>query len=336
MGHHVGVADAEPGSKPAEKEQKPPEGLSQFIGKVLDQLSLSAWMPAAMLVGCGAVLLQLRSQGNFNVGTAVVALTAKPLGILVVLAFALVLAALISQAFSFSAIRFFEGYWKGPLVWLGVYRLMVRRKADKRKKLADKLKREEQDAFERAVLRMLLRNFPRPFIRAVVENRYSKNGPTTREQRQGAAFNWQQVLPPDAVGKLSRIKQAKEDYPDPHRTLPTKLGNILRATEDSITRGARDTQDLVMQRGDAIPARLRLHHDQFRTRLDMYCTLIFVNLGLAALTLALLVPAQNPLLGTAATTAMFLLLAVASYSAAITSARGYCTTLKVIFSAHAD
>ncbi|MGW3959439.1 hypothetical protein ACWED2_06420 [Amycolatopsis sp. NPDC005003] len=329
------MADAEPGSKPAEKEQKPPEGLSQFIGKVLDQLSLSAWMPAAMLVSCGAVLLQLRSQGNFDIGAAVVSLTAKPLGILVVLAFALVLAALISQAFSFSAIRFFEGYWKGPLVWLGIYRLMVRRKTKKRKKLDDKLKREEQHAFERAILRMLLRNIPRPFIRAVVEVRNLKNGPTTREQRQAAAFNWQTVLPPDAVGKLARIKQAKEDYPDPHRTLPTKLGNILRATEDSITRG-RDTQDLVLRHGDEIPARLRLHHDQFRTRLDMYCTLIFVNVGLAGLTVALLAPARNSLLGTAAATAMFLLLALASYSAAITSARGYCTTLKVIFSPHAD
>ncbi|MEV5717849.1 hypothetical protein AB0L41_28495 [Amycolatopsis mediterranei] len=52
-------------------------------------------------------------------------------------AFALVLATLISQAFSFSAIRFFEGYWKGPLVWLGVYRIMVRHRARKRAKLAD-------------------------------------------------------------------------------------------------------------------------------------------------------------------------------------------------------
>ncbi|MEV7094097.1 hypothetical protein AB0M80_14810 [Amycolatopsis sp. NPDC051045] len=138
------------------------------------------------------------------------------------------------------------------------------------------------------------------------------------------------------IGRLSRIKQAKEDYPAPHRTLPTKLGNILRATEDSITKQGQDTQNLVLQRGDAIPSRLRLHHDQFRTRLDMYCTLIFVNLGLAGITVALLAPAQNPLIGTAATTVVFLLLALASYSAAITSARGYCATLKVIFSTRGD
>ncbi|MEV7094098.1 hypothetical protein AB0M80_14815 [Amycolatopsis sp. NPDC051045] len=185
------MADAEPSSKPAEKEQKPPEGLSQFIGKVLDQLSLSAWMPAAMLVGCGAVLLQLRSQGNFDLGAAVVGLTAKPLGILVVLLFALVLAALISQAFSFSAIRFFEGYWKGPLVWLGVYRFMVRRKAKRRKKLADKLEHEEQYAFDRAVLRMLIlkspgrlsARSPRPVIRGTGRPHVSGRAPPSTGRR---------------------------------------------------------------------------------------------------------------------------------------------------------
>ncbi len=329
------MGDAEPGTKPAEKEQKPPEGLSQFIGKVLDQLSLSAWMPAAMLVSCGAVLVQLRSQRNFDLGAAVVGLTAKPLGILVVLLFALVLAALVSQAFSFSAIRFFEGYWKGPLVWLGIYRVMVRRKARKRHNVTEKLKEQTQRAFEAARLRMLATEFGLPFVRSIEDAFYSEDEPTTPEQQQAAKFPWQSVLPPDSVGKLSRIKQEQLDYPAPHRMLPTKLGNILRATEDEINRGNKDTQDLILLRGDDIPARLRLHHDQFRTRLDMYCTLIFVHLTLAGLTVALLVPARNSPIGIGATTGVFLVLAVASYSAAIASARGYCTTLKVIFSAPA-
>jgi len=332
MGHHVRVADAEPSSKPAEKEQKPPEGLSQFIGKVLDQLSLSAWMPAAMLVGCGAVLLQLRSQGNFDLGAAVVGLTAKPLGILVVLLFALVLAALVSQAFSFSAIRFFEGYWKGPLVWLGIYRLLVRHKVRQWDKLTTKLERQTKRAFETARQRMLDEEYGLTFVRSVEDAFHSEEPPTTPEQQRADSFEWRRVLPPDVVSRESRLVQAQADYPLPHRMLPTKLGNILRATEDDISRG-QNTQDLVLRRGDNIPARLRLHHDQFRTRLDMYCTLIFVHLGLAALTIASLVPARNSLVGTAVTATVFLLLAVASYSAAIASARGYCTTLRVIFSA---
>ena len=331
------MADAEPSSKPAEKEQKPPEGLSQFIGKVLDQLSLSAWMPAAMLVGCGAVLLQLRSQGNFDLGAAVVGLTAKPLGILVVLLFALVLAALVSQAFSFSAIRFFEGYWKGPLVWLGIYRLLVRRKRKKWAKVTEKLKRQTNRAFETARQEMLdTEAYDLAFVR-LVENAFRmEDPPDTPEQRAAESFEWRRVLPPDVVSRESRLAQAQADFPEPHRILPTRLGNILRATEDRINRGQDDTQDLVLRRGDDIPARLRTHHDQFRTRLDMYCTLIFVHLGLAALTLALLVPARNSLPGTAVTTAVFLALAAASYSAAVASARGYCTTLKVIFSAPAS
>jgi hypothetical protein len=67
------------------------------MGKVLDQLGLTAWLPAAMLVGSGAPLIQLRWQGDFDLGGAVIARTAKPLGILVVLLFALVLATLVSR-----------------------------------------------------------------------------------------------------------------------------------------------------------------------------------------------------------------------------------------------
>ncbi|MEV6825408.1 hypothetical protein [Amycolatopsis sp. NPDC051102] len=329
------MADAEPGSKPAEKEQKPPEGLSQFIGKVLDQLSLSAWMPAAMLVGCGAVLLQLRSQQNFNVGAAVVALTAKPLGILVVLAFALVLATKISQAFSFSAIRFFEGYWKGPLVWLGVYRLLVRRKAKKRVNLETRLEKQTKRAFEAARPILLERHIARSLIDAAEDAAYSRPL-TARREQLAAEFHWQEWLPPDVAGRLVRIEQAQRDYPPPHLMLPTKLGNILRATEYEITEGVGDPQDLVLRRGDTIPSRLRLHHDQFRTRLDMYCTLILVHLALAALSLALLGSAGLPVAGTAVTTTTFLILAGASYSAAIASARGYCTTLSVIFSTESE
>lgn len=317
------------------KEPKPAEGLSQFIGKVLDQLSLSAWLPAAMLVGCGALLLQLRSQGNFDFGAAIIGLTAKPLGILVVLLFALVLATLVSQAFSFSAIRFLEGYWKGPLVRLGVYRIMVRRKVRKHAKLESHLKRQKRKVFEAARDRMEALGVERALIRLVEDHVDPENRaePLSQEDRETvAAIEWRRFCPPDVLERESRMVQAHQDYPSPHRIMPTGLGNILRATEEEITADGQETQQLVLRRGDSIPARLRQHHDQFRTRLDMYCTLVFVQLGLAGLTVALLVPARNPLPGTLLVTAAFTALAVTSYSAAIASARGYCDTLKVIFS----
>ena len=60
-------------AEPTSEEARPPagktgpsEGISAFLGRVLNQLSLSAWLPAAMLVGSLAVLLQLRTQQNRN------------------------------------------------------------------------------------------------------------------------------------------------------------------------------------------------------------------------------------------------------------------------------
>src|ERR1039457_6407172 len=79
-------------------------GISEFIGKVLDQLSLSAWLPAAMLVGVGALLIVMHGQGQLNPAAAIMGLTKAPLGILVVLLFSLVLTTMIAQAFGFEAI----------------------------------------------------------------------------------------------------------------------------------------------------------------------------------------------------------------------------------------
>jgi heme A synthase len=113
--------------------------------------------------------------------------------------------------------------------------------------------------------------------------------------------------------------------------MPTKLGNILRSTEDRITPAGGDTEGLMLRSAETVTPRLRRHHDQFRTRLDMYCTLVFIQLVLAGLTLILLVPTTAPLAATLLTTAAFCGLAVLSYSAAIASAQGYCSTLRAIF-----
>ena len=62
-------------------------GLSQVLGTVLQQLSVSAWVPAAMLVGNVAVLLQLLSDRSYNVASAVKELAGKPLGMVIILIF---------------------------------------------------------------------------------------------------------------------------------------------------------------------------------------------------------------------------------------------------------
>jgi hypothetical protein len=48
-----------------------PDGLSAFVARVLDQLSLSAWFPAALFTVSLAILLQFRRQGSDSLPHAV-------------------------------------------------------------------------------------------------------------------------------------------------------------------------------------------------------------------------------------------------------------------------
>jgi len=62
----------------------PPDKLSALLARILDQLSLSAWLPAAYLTVALAVIYRLGQQGNLDVAAVVVALTADPVTLLVV------------------------------------------------------------------------------------------------------------------------------------------------------------------------------------------------------------------------------------------------------------
>src|ERR1700760_3896342 len=100
------------GSEPDEATSDSPSGISAFVARVLDQLSLSAWLPAAVLTAGVAVLLQFRSDKSADVLAAVRALTADPVRVLVLIIPLLVIATVVTQAFSFEAIRTLEGYWR--------------------------------------------------------------------------------------------------------------------------------------------------------------------------------------------------------------------------------
>ncbi len=97
-----------------------PDGISAFVARVLDQLTLSAWLPAALLTASVGVLLEFRNLRSVDLLSAVTALTADPLRVLVITIPVLILATVVTQAFSFEAIRTLEGYWSWPLacLWL--------------------------------------------------------------------------------------------------------------------------------------------------------------------------------------------------------------------------
>jgi hypothetical protein len=309
-----------------------PEGLSQFLRKVLDQLSLSSWLPAIMLVGCGALLVQLAVRHSLDIPTAVLALAEKPLGSIVIALFALILAAIVIQAFSFEIIRFLEGYWGANPISAMVARLLIIRQRRRIAKLRKRHRRLELSAFDAAKKTMLHRQIDRDVI-VLLEDRVYQRVSTSHAPAAREAANemggWRPFAKPEKLAPIDRLLSRIADYPEPHRIMPTKLGNVLRSVEDDLVLPDGDLEGMVMRRYDVLPARLRTHHDQFRTRLDMYCTLVFVFIALATLSVVTVVNSPAWTIALIVPTAL-LLLAAFSYSAAVTSARGYGAVLRAI------
>jgi len=139
---------------------------------------------------------------------------------------------------------------------------------------------------------------------------------------------WQQYCRPWHVVKIEQLLEGASLYPKDDRILPTRLGNVMRATEDRLKYAEDDVQGFVLRRYAAAPRPVQLQHDEFRNRLDMYCIMVFVSGALALLTPLLLVDSGVRALAVVMICGIFVALSVASYGAAIASAGGYCAALK--------
>lgn len=336
---HSHVAEVRPDSGRSTDKRVSAESFSAFLGRVLDQLSLSAWLPAAMLVGSLAVLLQMHGRSDRNVAEAVTELTDKPLGVLVLVVFALVLATVVTQAFEFEVIRVLEGYWgNGPVAGL-ISRLFVYRQ---RRRLERMLRRRDAltlRAFRGARLleRQLVpaeKRYIVDLIEAELEGRPSsgrRSWCARRRMREALSFDWRQFAPAELMRRLDAVEIQIEEYPRAHRLLPTRLGNTLRAVEDALVLDSSDELEaFIIRRWEVMPGALRQEHDQYRTRLDMYCMLVFIFALLAIVAPVLITKGASYAIATSVTSAAFLVMSAVSYTAAVASARGYGTALKAI------
>ncbi|MGH3164792.1 MAG: hypothetical protein ACRDN0_02725, partial [Trebonia sp.] len=75
-----------------------PDGVSALIARVLDQLALGSWLPAAFFVASAALVLQFRSAKSTNLLYAVRELSADPVQVLVVMVPVLIIATFVTQA----------------------------------------------------------------------------------------------------------------------------------------------------------------------------------------------------------------------------------------------
>jgi len=247
---------------------------------------------------------------------------------------------MVTQAFEFEVIRLLEGYWGNSLFTRGILHLSV----DRQQRKFYRLLRERDELTLRAFREAkLVENGIVPaekrYIVDLIEGELTDGGSEARGWRgkrrareaQKYRETWRQFAPANLMSRLEAVESQIHEYPQPYRILPTKLGNVIRAVEDSIpTAQGDDLESFVIRQWDEIPGGLRKEHDQYRGRLDLYCTLMFVFLILAIIAAPLITHGSRYLIATIATSTAYLLLSFVSYAAAIASARGYGTALKTI------
>ena len=306
-----------------------PSGISEFIVRVLAQLTLSAWLPAAFLTASVAVLLQFRSSKSADILSAVRKLTTNPIQVLVLIIPLLVIATVVTQAFSFEAIRTLEGYWPGRGIVNLARTLMIRRHIHKKESIAKRRVEESVKALGAAMPAMLMSGIPFPIVKALEAYFSGKEPPqlTSEEQEVVLTTEWRNWCTPWQLAKVDHLSNEEARYPDSFRILPTKLGNLLRATEDKLSYAAGDLQGYALQRYDMVSRQIQIQHDVYRTRLEMYCTLVFVSASLTLLTPVSLLGRVN-VFAIVVTAASFAVMSIVSYIAALASADGYCFVLK--------
>lgn len=314
----------------------PPEKLSAFVARVLDQLSLSAWLPAAFLATALAVVYQMGSQEDLDVARAVGHLVADPVTLLIVTIPIVILTTLVTQSFSFEAIRALEGYWQRRWLLGWLHHALVTLRLKHKKALRARLPDLRDRAFNSARGSMLRNKRPQSVIDAIEADlsEIDREDLHGREELLRAATSWREYGDPTLVARYDRLRALLNDYPEDGLVMPTKLGNVMRSTEAKLRNRGGDVSSFALRRRKLVDPRTQLQHDQFRTRLDMYCILVFVSLALAAVSPLLLqhVPhaQRRDLVLWLLPPASFLLLGVASYRAAIASARGYCSILRLM------
>jgi hypothetical protein len=271
--------------------------LSQLVARVLGQLSLSAWLPSAALVLLLDFVAELGAQLDSGhpgpvaaLGSTFAKMADIGIGSAVLLVIAIVVLTMLTQAFSFQAIQLLEGYWgtSGPADWVGRRRCDRHRRA--RTRLTGRRARLTRAAWTQTQQQLtddqeqrrisgepvLLTPKMLSALKARVLEEDDPVGLSPRKERVVAALldDWESQAPAEPLRRRANVDKRLADYPADTRMLPTRLGNILRAHEDQVRRTR--IRSFVQEIFDDLPPALQAEHDEQRTRLDLYCSMVIV------------------------------------------------------------
>jgi hypothetical protein len=150
------------------------------------------------------------------------------------------------------------------------------------------------------------------------------------DRKSAAALRWMPLAPARELRRMDALDAAIKEYPRSQRLImPTKLGNTLRAREEYVLQGTGGTlETFVQQVFDELPQSIQVEHDQYRSRLNLYCSLVLVFVVSGVMWVSLLGGYESG--PCAAGIGIALALISISYRAAVASARAYGGLLMVI------
>lgn len=336
---HLGpVAQAddkqEPEARSGPSGEDASKGLSAFLGGVLDQLSVTSWLPSVFLVGNAAVLLAMQGQKALDVPAALKGLAELEWGAIVVLTLSVTIGAIVIQAFEFEGLRFWEGYARAP--YLTKWSSMRIEHFSKRRTALETdcrvLARATFDDARRTALDTPTTTDEQIATLNALEKLFHdrKLDSADKKSLAGArALRWPRFASPARLHEWDVAKLKLAEFPEAHRILPTRLGNVMRSAEDQVRlQPDEDLEGFMIRNADLLPPTILTEHSAYRRRLEMYCGLMFVLWGLALLSLATLWQFADATVWRVGVPAAYVAGTWVAYVAAIASARGFGQAIK--------
>lgn len=311
-----------------------PKTVSAVVARILEQLSVSAWLPSAILVAALTFVGHLAVQQDGDVVEATRKVSSLEPVALVLLFGLVVMLTTLTQAFEFAAIRFVEGYWgaRGPLA--GLAKRLIAAQQDR---LAE-LEVRETELKRQAIASCrddIEQRYPADAQQIVdaLENRVlgTTHNVEDRHTATAAAYSWRGHADAAIVRSFIATVRARDKYPETsYRILPTRIGNTIRAAEEhAFGRTVSNLEGKVLLVFEELPVSIQLQHDLHRRQLNLYCTLLFVAVFLGAVSATTLGLVHG---WTYAVTSLGLAAAVAfvTWQAAVLASEGYASTLETI------
>ena len=250
----------------------------------------------------------------------------------------IIVVTMLTQAFSFEAIRVMEGYWATWSWFEAVGDHWTRRSVKRHDRLDQKYNHARRRAWAESRPKIEMRqaelerkNRPRELsdrqiiaLETLVLGGGAPDGITRVDVESVVGWDWEKYASPQARRRQLNAELKRDDFPeDMGHVMPTRLGCVLRRYEDAM--GRDEVEGFVDEHFDALPFSMQLTHDEQRARLELYCAMVFVLLFAGAIGIARFGFAHYPWqLATAVLTVAGCRLV---YRAGIASARYYGKTL---------